>query len=64
MAKKSDIAKSDIIRVNRRGFMKASAATGAALATGSVFAPSCQPHKASSRLCQSADRTALRICRG
>ncbi len=40
MAKKSDIAKSDIIRVNRRGFMKASAATGAALATGSVFAPS------------------------
>jgi branched-chain amino acid transport system substrate-binding protein len=30
---------SDSIRVNRRGFMKASAATGAALATGSVFAP-------------------------
>jgi branched-chain amino acid transport system substrate-binding protein len=31
--------RSDIIRLNRRGFMKASAATGAALATGSVFAP-------------------------
>jgi branched-chain amino acid transport system substrate-binding protein len=30
---------SNIIRLNRRGFMKASAATGAALATGSVFAP-------------------------
>jgi branched-chain amino acid transport system substrate-binding protein len=30
---------SDRIRVNRRSFMKASAATGAALATGSVFAP-------------------------
>ena len=30
---------SDIIRVNRRKFMKASAATGAALAAGSVFAP-------------------------
>ncbi len=30
---------SNFIRVNRRGFMKASAATGAALATGSVFAP-------------------------
>ena len=32
--------KSDISRVNRRAFMKVSAATGAALATGSVFAPS------------------------
>jgi branched-chain amino acid transport system substrate-binding protein len=31
--------RSDIVRVDRRGFMKASAATGAALATGSVFAP-------------------------
>jgi branched-chain amino acid transport system substrate-binding protein len=31
--------RSDIIRVDRRGFMKASAATGAVLATGSVFAP-------------------------
>jgi branched-chain amino acid transport system substrate-binding protein len=31
--------KSDSIHVNRRGFMKASAATGAALAAGSVFAP-------------------------
>jgi branched-chain amino acid transport system substrate-binding protein len=31
---------SDTIRVDRRGFMKASAATGAALAAGSVFAPS------------------------
>jgi len=30
---------SDGYRVNRRSFMKASAATGAALATGSVFAP-------------------------
>ncbi len=30
---------SDRFRVNRRSFMKASAATGAALATGSVFAP-------------------------
>ncbi len=30
---------SDSIRVNRRRFIKASAATGAALATGSVFAP-------------------------
>ena len=30
---------SNIIRLNRRGFMKASATTGAALATGSVFAP-------------------------
>ena len=29
----------DIVRVNRREFMKASAATGAALAAGSVFAP-------------------------
>ena len=29
----------DIVRVNRRSFMKASAATGAALAAGSVFAP-------------------------
>jgi branched-chain amino acid transport system substrate-binding protein len=37
---KSDIGKaSDITRVNRRRFMKASAATGAALATGSAFAP-------------------------
>ncbi|MDE2374623.1 MAG: twin-arginine translocation signal domain-containing protein, partial [Hyphomicrobiales bacterium] len=32
--------KSDINRLNRRTFMKASAATGAALAAGSVFAPS------------------------
>jgi branched-chain amino acid transport system substrate-binding protein len=32
--------RSDNIRVNRRSFMKASAATGAALAAGSVFAPS------------------------
>jgi len=32
--------KSDNSRVNRRTFIKASAATGAALATGSVFAPS------------------------
>jgi len=31
---------SDTLRVNRRGFMKATAATGAALATGTVFAPS------------------------
>jgi branched-chain amino acid transport system substrate-binding protein len=30
---------SDIIRLDRRGFMRASAATGAALATGSIFAP-------------------------
>ncbi len=30
---------SDRFRVNRRGFMKASAATGAALAAGAVFAP-------------------------
>jgi anaerobic selenocysteine-containing dehydrogenase len=29
----------DIVRVDRRSFMKASAATGAALAAGSVFAP-------------------------
>ena len=29
----------DIVRVNRRAFMKASAATGAAFAAGSVFAP-------------------------
>jgi branched-chain amino acid transport system substrate-binding protein len=36
-----DMAKtSDTVRVDRRGFMKASAATGAALAAGSVFAPS------------------------
>ncbi len=40
MAKKSETTKSETLRVNRRGFMKASAATGAALATGSVFAPS------------------------
>jgi branched-chain amino acid transport system substrate-binding protein len=33
---------SDNIRVNRRSFMKASAATGAALATGTVFAPAVQ----------------------
>ncbi len=30
---------SDRFPVNRRGFMKASAATGAALAAGAVFAP-------------------------
>jgi branched-chain amino acid transport system substrate-binding protein len=29
----------DTTRVNRRGFMKASAATGAALASGTMFAP-------------------------
>jgi len=36
---------SDTIRVNRRGFMKASAATGAALAAGSVFAPAAHAAK-------------------
>ena len=36
---------SDTIRVNRRGFMKASAATGAALAAGSVFAPAVRAAK-------------------
>ncbi len=35
----------DSIRVNRRGFMKASAATGAALAAGSVFAPAAHAAK-------------------
>jgi branched-chain amino acid transport system substrate-binding protein len=35
----------DSIRVNRRGFIKASAATGAALATGSVFAPAAHAAK-------------------
>jgi branched-chain amino acid transport system substrate-binding protein len=34
------VRQSDAIRVNRRGFMKASAATGVALAAGSAFAPS------------------------
>ena len=37
--------KSDAYRVNRRSFMKASAATGAALATGSVFAPAAHAAK-------------------
>jgi branched-chain amino acid transport system substrate-binding protein len=37
--------KSDSIGVNRRGFMKASAATGAALAAGSVFAPAAHAAK-------------------
>jgi branched-chain amino acid transport system substrate-binding protein len=36
---------SDSIRVNRRSFMKASAATGAALAAGSVFAPAAHAAK-------------------
>jgi branched-chain amino acid transport system substrate-binding protein len=37
--------KSDSIRVNRRNFIKASAATGAALAAGSVFAPAVRAAK-------------------
>jgi len=37
--------KSDSIRVNRRSFIKASAATGAALAAGSVFAPAAHAAK-------------------
>ena len=37
--------KSDTLRVNRRSFIKASAATGAALATGSVFAPAARAAK-------------------
>jgi branched-chain amino acid transport system substrate-binding protein len=47
----SDLAKSDLVNkshgigVNRRSFMKASAATGAALAAGSVFAPSAHAAK-------------------
>ena len=36
---------SDNIRVTRRKFMKASAATGAALAAGSAFAPAVQAAK-------------------
>ena len=36
---------SDSIRVNRRSFIKASAATGAALAAGPVFAPAVQAAK-------------------
>ena len=44
MAKTSDSSR-DRIRVNRRSFMKASAATGAAIAAGSVFAPAVQAAK-------------------
>ena len=44
MAKKQDDT-SSIIRVTRRKFVKASAATSAALAAGSVFAPAVQAAK-------------------
>jgi len=44
MAKTSDSSR-DRIRVNRRSFMKASAATGAAIAARSVFAPAVQAAK-------------------
>jgi branched-chain amino acid transport system substrate-binding protein len=46
IAREEDMAKtSDSIRVSRRKFMRASAATGAALAAGSVFAPAVQAAK-------------------
>ena len=53
---------SKTLRINRRKFMKASAATGAALATGSVFAPAVRAAQSlQARLREPADRPARRI---